>query len=210
MDEQANAVRLEVNMPASYERAQLVVRLLIGCVLGAIHQSLWGIFGALYVLLPLIAVVLISQRSNKGYLEQDGPWLISSLEWIVGLYAYMLFVTDRLPLKPTERSLRLQTQPQGETTLPAALSRIVTSLPHALVLFVFGILSAVASLIMALTVLFSNTVPESLRSFQLRFLGMLARMLVYHASLRQLYPSFSPSNDLLPPSTPDSAAQGSV
>lgn len=64
-----------------------------------------------------------------------------------------------------------------------------------------AILSALISLIMACSVLYSKTVPEALRSVQLRLLGWTARVLVYHASLSELYRPFSTSNAALPPSS---------
>lgn len=207
MDEPTSEVKLEVHTPATYERAQLVVRLLICCALGMIHSSLFGIMGGLYLLLPLGAAILLSQHTSKGYLEDDGPWVVSVLEWVINLYAYMLFVIDRFPLTHAERPLHLVTRPHGEPTLPNALSRLVTTLPHALLLLLLSIPSALATLIMAFAVLLSKSVPESLRSFQLRVIGLAARLLVYHASLTKLYPPFSMSSNLLPSSTPDHPAQ---
>ena len=211
MDEPLHPVRLEVQLPVGYERAQLIVRLLFACALGAIHQSLGGIFGVLYLLLPLAAAILISQHTPKGYVQRDGPWLITSLEWVLGLYAYMSFVTDRFPLRPSERPLRLVAQPHGEPSLIDALSRLVTSLPHAAFLFLFSILSALISLLMACSVLFYKNVPDALRSVQLRLLAWTARVLVYHASLSNLYPPFSMAEQrTLPPSAPDTPAHGNA
>lgn len=200
-DYRAQTVRLQVQAPIGYERAQLLVRLLVGCTFFAVHQSLGGLFGLLYLLLPVTAAILISQHTATRYLEQDGPWLISVLEWFVGLYAYMLFVTDRFPLGPSERPVRLVATPSGSPSVRRALGRLITSLPHALLLLVFSLLSGLATLIMAVSVLIAESVPDSLRSFQLGLLGWLTRVLVYHGSLCETYPGFGFGAAWLPSST---------
>lgn len=208
MNNQPQAVSLEVPPCIGYERAQLLVRLLVTCCFYAVHQSLGGLFGALYVLLPITAAILISQHTSTGYVERDGPRLVSILEWVIGLYAYMMFVTDRFPLGPSERSVRLNASPTGSPALADALGRLVTSLPHAVLLALFSVVSALVSLWMALSVLLTQSAPESLRQFQLGLLGWLARVFVYHGSLVNAYPPFSFGKALAPPSPPHSEAPG--
>jgi len=208
MDNQPHAVRLEVQTPVSYERAQLLVRLLVSCCFFVIHASLGGLFGALYLLLPVSAAILISQHTSRGYVETDGPKIVSILEWVVGLYAYMLFVTDRFPLGRSERALKLVASPSGSPTLANALTRLVTSLPHALLLCLFAVLAALAALWMALSVLVTENVPGALRQFQLGLLGWLARVFVYHGVLADAYPSFSLDGALPPASPPRDEAHG--
>ena len=183
--------QMQVQSPDHYDRAQVVLRVLIACGLGALQQRLGGMFGVLYFVLPALAAILITQRSGRGYLERDGSWLSSALEWLMGLQAYMLFVTDRFPLEPGTRPLRLTIEPRGEPSLADALLRLLTSLPHAILLGLLSIPSFVASLIMAVTILIGGYVPSSLRGFQQGLLGWTARALAYHSSLVDAYPPFS-------------------
>jgi hypothetical protein len=85
---------------------------------------------------------------------------------------------------------------------------LITSLPHALLLLLFSVLSALASLVNAASVLVSCSVPEGLRSFQRGLLEWAARVLVYHASLSEAYPRFSGSNLAEPPAKPGTEAHG--
>jgi hypothetical protein len=208
MDDRAQGVCIEVQSPIGYERAQLLVRLIVGCVVMSVLQSFGGLFGALYLLLPVVAAILIAQHTGAGYLERDSGWLSGVLEWVLGLYAYMLFVTDRFPLGRAERALHLQTTPSGAPTLIKALTRLVTSLPHIVLLLVFSILAGVASLVLAVSVLVQGSVPGAIVSFQRGLLEWAARVLVYHASLSEAYPRFSLGGPGAPPTTPPAEAAG--
>ena len=190
MDNVTYPTRIAVELPERYDRWQVALRLLIACGLGALHQRLGGMFGVLYLVLPGLAAVLITQRTGPGYLERDAGWLSSALEWLLGLYAYMLFVTDRCPLERATRPLHLTITPRGEPTLSDALLRLLTSVPHAFLLGLLSIVSCCASLVMALTVLTGAHVPGSLRDFQLGLVGWTARALAYHSALVDEYPPF--------------------
>lgn len=197
-------VHLEVQSPANYQREQLFLRFLICISLGVVQRSVGGLFGVLYILLPTLAAILISQRSGRGYLERDAGWLGEVLDWVVSFYAYMLFVTDRFPLerasRPTHLHMALAHDPEHSPTLSEALLRLLTSLPHAFVLMLLGLVAGAVALISALCVLFSLRVPESLRSFQRDFVGWLGRVLAYHSSLVDVYPPFNLNPDAARPS----------
>ena len=181
-------VQLDVATPERYERLQLLLRFLICAALGMIHQSLGGVAAALYLLLPTLAAILISQRTAGEFLARDAVWIGNLLEWLVGFYAYMLFVTDRFPLESDTRLVRLRVASCGSPSLLDALSRLLASIPHALVLALLAIVSGVVSFMMAVCILFNQQVPDALRNFQRDFLGWLARFFAYHASLIDVYP----------------------
>ena len=186
----AYPVRIEVQTPAKFERVQLLVRLLVLIAFGMIHESGLGLFGLVYFLLPVVAAVLITQRGGEGYLDRDAPWLVSALEWVVGFYAYMLFVTDRFPLDKRERALQLHVAVDGHPSVGSALARLLASLPQLVVLFFVGLVSAVVSVIAAVGILLFETYPEALRTFQQEVVSWLARLFAYHGSLVQKYPPF--------------------
>lgn len=198
-------VTLNIEMPEQYERAQLLVRLLILTALSMFHQSLLGVFGALYLILPCLAAVLVAQRGEHGYAANDATWIAKALAWVLAFYAYMTFVTDRFPLDADKREVRLQIATSGEPTPRGALLRLLTSLPHALLLAVLFVVSCLLSVIMGVWVLFTRRAPVSLRGFQRNLVSSLARLFAYHASLVDAYPPFASSDADLTPKTPTAA-----
>ena len=190
-------VKLEITRPERYQRIQLLVRLVILGALGSLHQSLIGVFVALYLLLPGVASVVLSQRDPGGYSDDDASWMTSALEWLLAFYAYMLFVTDTFPLDSATRKVRLRIVRCGAPTIGTALLRLLTSLPHALALMFCAIASCLLSLVIGALVLLTERAPDGLRDFQRGMLGWLARFFVYHVSLVDVYPPFGSSQDSL-------------
>ena len=183
----AYPVTLEVEAPERFERVQLLLRVLVYIAAGALHSSL-GV--SLYLLLPVVAAVLISQRGG-AYFEHDGRWLIPALDWVIGLYAYMLFVTDRFPLESGKRATRLTLHTSGTPNVGSALSRLVTSLPHAFVLSLIGMVGVLVALVATLSILATEQVPQALQDFQRGYVAWIARVFAYHASLVDAYPPFA-------------------
>jgi hypothetical protein len=192
----AYPVVLEIDAPQRFERVQLLLRVLVFIACGTLHNSLGG---SLYLLLPIVAAVLISQRNGGAYLERDQRWLVSALEWVVALYAYMLCLTDRFPLEPGRRGVRLDVRVSGTPTVGSALCRLLTSLPHALILMLFGIVSAFVSLFAAVSILLTEQYPAPLRAFQRGYAGWIARVFAYHLSLVEAYPPFAMEPDSMRP-----------
>lgn len=184
-------VTLEVRACSRFERAQLAVRLLVWLVLGMLGRETGGLFLLLYLLLPVTAAVLITHRSGAAYLKQDAKWLCAVLEWLAALMAYMLFITDRFPLEPERRSVRLRVHPEGAPSTSSALMRLVMSVPHLLFLWILGVVAFVFWLVSAACILFNERQPQALQNYQIGLLAWSARAFVYHASLVETYPPFS-------------------
>jgi hypothetical protein len=194
-------VTLRVQTPERFERVQLLLRLLLCAAIGIFHQSMGGLFWSLYIVLPVVAGVLVSRKGGAGFMAQDASWLVACLEWVVGLYAYMMFVSDRFPLDVRSRPVRMHVQPSAPSDVATALLRIITSIPHALVLVVLGVLSSLVGLIATVSILFTENYPETLQRFQRDVLTWIARLLAYHASLVDAYPPFAfESSEASPPS----------
>lgn len=187
----AYPVALAADMPERFERVQVALRVLVCIALGALQQSLGGLFGVLYLFLPIVAGVLISRRGGPGFIAQDAGWLTALLEWVIGLYAYVLFVTDRFPLDNRARPARLQIASDGTPSVGGALSRLLTTLPHVVMLALLGLACGVTSVIAAVAIVFSERYPAALWRFQRDVLAWAARVLAYHASLVAPYPPFS-------------------
>ncbi|HEX7480353.1 MAG TPA: DUF4389 domain-containing protein [Polyangiales bacterium] len=184
-------VTLEIQHPLRFERVQVLLRLLVCLAMGALHQSLAGLFATLYFFMPVVVAVLVSRRGGARFLTGDSTWLCTCLEWVIGVYAYLLFVTDRFPLGVQERPVRLHVHLCGTPSVGGALLRLVTSIPHALVLCLLSVVSALLGLVAALAILASEHYPSSLRTFQHNLVAWLARLFAYHASLVDVYPPFA-------------------
>jgi hypothetical protein len=188
-------ILLQLEAPERFARPQVVLRVLVLVLLTAFCQSGLGLMGLAYFALPLLAAVLIERHSAAGYLERTAPPLLGALEWLLGLIAYLLFVTDRLPLSAAERPLRLHVQVSGAPSVRSALARLVTSLPHFVLIALATIVSCAVAIIMAFSVLFTEHAPESLRALQEQLVGWIARVLVYHASLVHAFPPVQIDSD---------------
>lgn len=199
-------VTLRVARPLHFDRVQVALRLLVLCVIGLLHQTVGGVFGILYLFLPVTAAILVSGKGAAPFLARESRWLTALLQWVVALYGYLMFVTDRFPLEPREVPVHLYVRASGSPTIGTALLRLLTSLPHALVLILLSIPAVVISLVVAIIVLVNERCPPGLHQFQRDVLAWLARVLAYHASLVEAYPPFSLRPVGTPPPTTDSTA----
>jgi hypothetical protein len=108
----------------------------------------------------------------------------------MGLYAYLLFVTDRFPLPSNERVVRVIVRPGAAPTALRAVLRLVTSLPHAFMLAVLGAIACLVSLVAALSILIAGRYPATLQGFQRDVVAWMTRVFAYHAALVEPYPPF--------------------
>jgi hypothetical protein len=183
-------VDIEVTPPPRYERMQLLLRVAILIALGIAGVSMGWAFGLLYLFLPIIAAVGISSQGPTGYLEKSET-LRRVLSWFVSLQAYMLLVIDRFPVGAEAPGVHMTIEPGGTPTATTALLRWFSSIPSALLLMVFGIVSGVLCFVGALFILFTETQPAGIVRFQIAMVRWLARLLGYHASLVEPYPPFT-------------------
>jgi hypothetical protein len=169
------------------ERAHLVLRLVIVVALGFAHQSLMGVFVALYVLVPMLVGIFVS-RPGQGVLAEDRARLVAVLEWVLGFYAYLLLATDRFPIGSEARAVKLTVTYGSEPTLTSALMRLLTSLPQAAWLLALGVAAAFSAVVLAVHVMLGAQAPAGLTRFPRDVVVSLARFFAYHASLVDAYP----------------------
>jgi hypothetical protein len=177
--------------PALYQRAHIALRLLILAVLSVVGLPLGGLFGLLYLVLPALAAISISKKGSRAYLEEWTGKLQSYLGWLLGLYAYLGLLTDRLPGKLDEPGVRYEIRFDGTPTVKSALWRLLTSLPEAIALGFLACIAAFVWLIGAIAVVVNQKLPGFVYRFQKGVLRWQARLLAYHASLVEQYPPFS-------------------
>ncbi|MEW5847783.1 MAG: DUF4389 domain-containing protein [Myxococcota bacterium] len=177
------SVQLDVTRPDSYERPQLAIRLLLMVVLAVMGAPLGWFVGVLYLALPLVAAVGISDRGGARYLEELGPPLERGLRWLLALFAYVGLLTDRLPTANPSRQVTFVVERGGTPTVSSSLMRLLTALPTLVLLVVVGILGAVLWLLAFFFVLTTGSYPSSLFDFLRGVLRLVARLFAYQASL---------------------------
>jgi uncharacterized membrane protein len=184
-------VTFDVARPEKFERPQVFLRILVAVILSILGGALGWIFGLVYLVLPVVAAIFVSQKGGEKYLAEDGPRVTGWLRWIVAFYAYLGILTDRFPTEKPEEIVRFEVQTSGTPTVGSALLRLIYSIPSALVLSILGIVSAVIWIIAAVMVLVQESYPDGLYNFQRGILRWEARLLGYHASLVEQYPPFA-------------------
>ncbi len=206
----AYPVTFDVQPPAQFDKAQVALRILILLVLQAISNFiLWGA----YLVVPVLAALLVSQKGSEKYLAeaQEGP--VKWLRYLMMFYSYLALATDRLSTEKPEDSVQLNVRPTGSPTVGQALLRIILAIPHAIVLAILGIVLFFVWIIAAGSILVNGTAPGWAEGFIRGYLRWNARVLAYMASLVDEYPPFSfenggeaaPAATAPPPSSPPAA-----
>jgi hypothetical protein len=186
----SHSVIFHVDRPERMGRAHVLIRLLLLAALGVIGCS--SVYWLLYLSLPAVAALLISQR-NEGaaYLAEDGPKITRVLRFFAGAYAYLWMLTDRFPGAEDGGAVRFEVTPSGTPTVQSALLKLITSLPALFLLAIFSFVAGILWVIAALAVLFVKRVPEGVADFLAMTLRYQFRLCAYHFSLVAEYPSLS-------------------
>jgi hypothetical protein len=184
-------VIFDVRRPERFDRAQVVLRSLIIIVLAVLGGTIGWLHGIVYLAVPIVAAILISQRGAADYLKQRGGGLTNVIRWYLALYAYLILLSDRFPSEMPEETVTFDVTPQGSPSVGSALLRLIVSIPSAFVLAILGLVGFVILVIAAVSVLIKETYSEDLYNFQLGIMRWQARLLGYHASLVDQYPPFA-------------------
>jgi hypothetical protein len=180
-----------VSVPSRFDRAQVVLRLILMLVLAHIGTTLGSLFWLLYLALPVAAAVLVSQHGAARYVAVDSHRVVRLLQWAIAVYAYLLLLTDRFPMSAPDPAVRFEVHPEGVPTVSSALWRLITTLPMAIALALLGIVSTVCWFFAMLLVLVHGAYPRAFFEYQVGVVRWLARLWAYHASLVQSYPPAS-------------------
>jgi hypothetical protein len=79
-------VTFDVERPPTFQRAHVFLRLAVLVVIGWIGHPL----GLLWVGLPVVAAILVSQKGGRRYVDENGTTVIRVLNWILYLVASAL------------------------------------------------------------------------------------------------------------------------
>ncbi len=184
-------VVFDITRPEKFERSQVFLRILLLIVVSIVTGTVGWMFGLVYLLLPVLAAILVSNRGSQRFIDEEGPRVSGWLRWLVAFYAYLIILTDRFPTERPEEIVRFEVRAGGSPTVGSALLRLIYSIPNAFVFVLLGIVSVAVWLIAAVIVLMRGSYPEGLYNFQRGVLRWEARLLGYHASLVEEYPPFA-------------------
>jgi hypothetical protein len=192
-------VIFEVTRPEKFERVQVLIRIL-GYILLSLVMSLvyWG--------LPIVAAIWVSQKGSQRYLDEDGPKVTGWLRWTTALTGFTYFLTDTFP-SDEDTSVRYEVQPTGTPSVGGAILRLITSIPHLIVLGILYWVAGIIWLIAAVMVLVQEDYPQGLYDFMCGVVRWQARVLAYHASLVDAYPPFAFDMGPRETTTPPPAAE---
>ncbi len=181
----------DIDRPQTFNRVHVVIRVLLIIILSILGGASGWAFGIVYLIIPVLAAVLILQKGAERYLAESPESMTKWLRYIVGVYAYMLLLTDKLPNENPEEYLRFDVNPSGVPSAGNALLRIILAIPSAIGLALLSVIGAVLALIAAVMILISETYPEGMYGFLRGLVRWEARLLGYLASLVDGYPPFA-------------------
>jgi Domain of unknown function (DUF4389) len=181
-----NPVGFEIERPAAFKREHVFLRVAVLIVVGWVGHP-WGL---LWLGLPLVAAILVSQKGGQRYLDENGPAVTRVLNWILDLAAYLALLTDELP-GGSRHAVRFQVQRSGSPTVGSVLLRILWAIPSLIVLAILSFVGAIVWLIAAVSVLVDERYGEGLWRFLAGLVRWEAHLLAYLASLVDDYPPFT-------------------
>jgi uncharacterized protein DUF4389 len=193
-------VTFEVERPPGFQRAHVFLRVGLLVVIGWIGHP----FGLLWLGLPVIAAILISQKGGQRYLDENGTTMARVLNWILDLVAYLALLTDRLPGEGGH-PVRFEVERSGSPTTGSALLRVLYAIPSVIVLAILTFVGTIVWVIGAVLVLVNESYPESLWRFLLGLVRWEAYLLAYLASLVDRYPPFTLETGTPSPAAPSSS-----
>ena len=199
----AYPVTFDIQPLQEYDKAQVALRAVILIVLHVLQIGSF-IFGGAYLILPVVAAVMISQKGAERYLAEAETGPTNWLRYLMMFYDYMALATDKMATQNPEETVQLSVRTGGSPTVGQALLRIVLAIPHAIVLTLVGIAFLVVWVISAVSILLNGEVPEWASTFIRGYLRRVARLMAYMASLVDEYPPFSFENgsEAMPASLP--------
>ena len=192
-------VTLDVERPPVFQRAHVLLRVGVLVVVGWIGHP----FGLLWLGVPVVAAVLISQKGGQRYLDEDGPTVIRVLNWILDLLAYVALLTDELPGRG-RHPVRFTVERSGSPTTGSALLRILYAIPNLVVLAILAFVGVIVWWIAVVLLLVGGRYPDSVWRFLLGLVRWEACVLAYLASLVDRYPPFALETGSVSPAAPAS------
>lgn len=192
-------ITFDVERPPVFQRAHVFLRLGLLIAIGWIGHP----FGLLWLGVPVVAAILVSQKGGQRYLADDGPKVTHVLGWVIAVIAYLALLTDRLP-GGDEPAVRFRVERSGSPTVGSALLRILYAIPSLIVLALLVFVGAIVWLFAVVLVLVNERYPESAWRFLCGIVRWEAYLFAYLASLTDRYPPFALEADSVSSAAPSS------
>lgn len=193
--DRVHPVQLTIARAARMPRLHVVIRLVLLLALGTIGCS--SIYWFLYLALPALVAAVVTQKGGPRYLSENAPRVVRVLRWFAGAYGYLWLLTNDLPTSEGSH-VDLQIAIGGAPTVASSLLRLLTSLPGFLLVAVISLAAALAWVVAAAFVLAVEQMPTMLADFLTLTLRVQFRLIAYHLSLVERYPSLEESLDAEP------------
>jgi hypothetical protein len=180
-------VRVRMERQWEFARIHVLFRLLAAFVLYVVVSPVMGL---LLVVGPVITALLANHARGDQFHERYQANYLKALQFIVDLNDYLLVTTDSFPEWGVKGPATVEVNPSGHPTFGSALLRIITVIPHMIVLALLGAVAGIFTLLAMVTVLLDASVPDVLWRFQTGFVNWYARALAYLYSMVEEYPPF--------------------
>jgi hypothetical protein len=167
----------------------VALRLVLLALLGSLGCS--SVYWLAYLALPAIAAIFVSRDGSARYLDRDAPNIRRLLRWAGGVYAYLWLLTDSLPRMDEAGPVELEVMTEGTPTVSSALTRLLSSLPALVLLALLSILAVPLWAIGAVAILATERTPAPIANFMSMMLRYQFRLVAYHLSLVDAYPSLA-------------------
>lgn len=195
-------VTLAIEPSPRIARLHVIIRLALLLALATIGCS--SIYWLLYLSIPALVALLIAQNGGARYLTEDAPRIVRVLRWIAGAYGYLWLLTDVLPTAEAGGPVDLQVETSGIPTMTSALLRLVYSLPGLLLVMVLSLAAGLLWVVGAIFVLVTERMPALIADFLSLALRVQFRLIAYHLSLVDRYPSLEPGGPVVSSQSPGS------
>jgi hypothetical protein len=185
------AATFDIEQPERFDRTHVVIRVLVVIILTLLGGAIGWAYGVLYLALPVLAAVMISQKGTEAYFAEAGDNITKWLRYVVAFQAYMFLLTDHLPNERIQEFMHFDVEPEGDASPGGALLRILLAIPSLLVLAVLSLFGALLALIAGFLILFEERYPEDIYGLLRGLVRWSARLLAYLAALVEEYPPFA-------------------
>lgn len=180
-------VRFRVEPPARMQRVHVAIRLLLLMALGTLGCS--SLYWVLYLALPALAALFVAQGGGARYLTDDAPGIVRVLRWLARAYAYLWLLTDAAPTVEAGGTVDLEVEPSGTPTAGSALLRLVYSIPALFLLMILSFVAGILWIVEAIVILVRARPSLGISDFLAMTLRFQFRLVAYHLSLVDRYPS---------------------
>lgn len=184
----APSITFSVEHPERQARIHVLIRLVLLAAIGMLGTS--SIYWLLYLATPAVVALVVNQRGDDRYLAESSPDIVRFIRWLAAAYAYLWLLTDASPTSEAGGPVDLQVTISGTPTAGSALLRLLYSLPALLILAVISLVAGFLWIVGAVVILVRRRLPRAIAQFLSLTLRYQFRLIAYHLSIVERYPSF--------------------